>query len=276
MNTGIKMKIEKIKDLVIAIKGAGEMATGTAWRLFQSNFKNIYMMEIPNPMAVRRQVSFCEAVHDGKITVEGVRAKKSFHPEDFQGAWEDNSIPVLVDPEWNAIKNIRPHVVIDATIAKKNLGTNLSEAPLVIGLGPGFEAGKDVHRVIETNRGHNLGRVIVKGCPEPNTGIPGSTNGYTHERVLRAPCPGTFHSDLTIGEMVKKGQVVGYVDDMPVKVQIDGVLRGQIRSNTRVENKLKIGDIDPRGNIEHCTTISDKARAVGGSVLEAILQKYNN
>ena len=270
------MKIKRIKDLVIAIKGAGEMATGTAWRLFQSNFTNIYMMEIPNTMAVRRQVSFCEAVHDGEIIVEGVRAKKSFHPDDFQGAWEDNSIPVIVDPEWNAIKNIRPHVVIDATIAKKNLGTNLSEAPLVIGLGPGFEAGKDVHRVIETNRGHNLGRVLINGCPEPNTGIPGSTSGYTHERVLRAPGPGTFHSDLTIGEMVKKGQVVGYVDDMPVRVQIDGVLRGQIRSNTRVENKLKIGDIDPRGNIEHCTTISDKARAVGGSVLEAILQKYNH
>ena len=270
------MKIEKIKDIIIAVKGAGEMATGTAWRLFQSNFKNIYMMEIPSPMAVRRQVSFCEAVHDGEIIVEGVRAKKSLHVDEIPGAWEDNTIPVLVDPEWNVIKKIQPHVVIDACIAKKNLGTNLSEAPLVIGLGPGFEAGKDVHMVIETNRGHNLGRIILKGCPEPNTGVPGNTSGYTHERVLRAPCAGTFHSDLSIGEMVKKGQVVGYVDDTPVKVEIDGVLRGQIRSNTLVENKLKIGDIDPRGNIEHCTTISDKARAVGGSLLEAILQKYNN
>jgi len=146
---------------------------------------------------------------------------------------------------------------------------------LVIGLGPGFEAGCDVHMVIETNRGHNLGRVILKGCPEPDTGIPGNTSGYTYERVLRAPCAGIFNSELNIGEPVKKGQIVGYVDNTPVKVQIDGVIRGQIRNNTMVANKLKIGDIDPRGNIEYCAMISEKARAIGGSVLEAILKKYN-
>lgn len=269
------MKTEKIKNLIIAVKGAGEMATGTAHRLFQSNFKNIFMMETPSPMAVRRQVSFCEAIHDGKIIVEGVKAKKVLHSDEIQRAWENNHIPVLVDPEWNAIKIIHPHVVIDAIIAKKNLGTNLFEAPLVIGLGPGFEAGCDVHIVIETNRGHNLGRVILKGCPEPDTGIPGNTSGYTYERVLRAPCAGIFHSELNIGEPVKKGQIVGYVDNTPVKVQMDGVIRGQIRNNTMVANKLKIGDIDPRGNIEYCAMISEKARAIGGSVLEAILKKYN-
>jgi xanthine dehydrogenase accessory factor len=274
---------ETIKELIIAIKGAGEMATGVAWRLFQSNFKNIFMMEIKNPLAVRRQVSFCEVVHndkiddiiDEKIIVEGVEATKILNPNDIRNAWNSNSIPVIVDPDWESIKAIRPHVVIDAIIAKKNLGTNLSEAPLVIGLGPGFEAGRDVHMVIETNRGHNLGRIILNGCAEPNTGAPGNINGYTKERVLRSPCSGIFKSSLNIGTLVKQNDVIGHVDDKPVVAQIDGVLRGQIRNNTMVTEQLKIGDIDPRGNRQHCTTISEKARAIGGSVLEAILRKYN-
>ena len=267
---------ETIKELIIAVKGAGEMATGLACRLFQSNFKNIFMMETQNPLAVRRQVSFCEAIHDGRIMVEGVEAKKVFQTDDIRTAWTSNSIPVIIDPDWESIKSIRPHVVVDAIIAKKNLGTNLSEAPLVIGLGPGFEAGKDVHMAIETNRGHNLGRIILKGCPEPNTGAPGNINGYTTERVLRSPCSGIFTSSLTIGTLVKKNDVVGHVDGKPVIAQIDGVLRGQIRNNTRVSEHLKIGDIDPRGNRQYCTTISEKARAIGGSVLEAILRKYNH
>lgn len=270
---------ETIKELIIAVKGAGEMATGVAWRLFQSNFKNIFMMEIKNPIAVRRHVSFCEVVHDNKIDekiiVEGVEAKKIFQPDDIRTAWDSSCIPVIVDPDWKSIKAIRPHVVIDAIIAKKNLGTNLSEAPLVIGLGPGFEAGRDVHIVIETNRGHNLGRVILNGCAEPNTGTPGNINGYTSKRVLRSPCSGVFKSSLSIGTLVKQNDVVGHVDGKPVIAQIDGVLRGQIRSNTMVTEQLKIGDIDPRGNRRHCTTISEKARAIGGSVLEAILRKYN-
>ncbi|MBC2703446.1 selenium-dependent molybdenum cofactor biosynthesis protein YqeB [Desulfobacula sp.] len=267
---------QNISELIIAIKGAGEMATGLACRLFQSNFKHIFMLEIENPVAVRRRVSFCEAIHDGKIIVEGVTAKKVFHLDDIQTAWDSNSIPVIVDPYWESIKAIRPHVVIDAIIAKKNLGTNLSEAPLVIGLGPGFEAGKDVHMAIETNRGHNLGRLILKGCPEPNTGAPGNINGYTIERVLRSPCSGIFTSSLSIGTPVKKNDVVGHVDGKPVIAQIDGVLRGRIRNNISVTDKLKLGDIDPRGNRQYCTTISEKARAIGGSVLEAILKKYNH
>ncbi|MCD4720842.1 MAG: EF2563 family selenium-dependent molybdenum hydroxylase system protein [Desulfobacula sp.] len=268
--------MKNISELIIAVKGAGEMATGLACRLFQSNFKHIFMMEIQNPMAVRRQVSFCEAIHDGEIIVEGLKAKKVLHPNDIRAAWDNNSIPVIVDPGWESIKAIRPHVVIDAIIAKKNLGTNLLEAPLVIGLGPGFEAGKDVHMAIETNRGHNLGRIILKGCPEPNTGAPGNIDGYTIERVVRAPCTGIFTSSLSIGTLVKKNDVVGYVDNKPVITQIDGIVRGQIRNNISVTDKLKIGDIDPRGNIEYCTTVSEKARAIGGSVLEAILRKYNH
>jgi xanthine dehydrogenase accessory factor len=266
---------ETIKELIIAVKGAGEMATGVAWRLFQSNFKNIFMMEVENPIAVRRRVSFCEAVYDDKIIVEGVVATKIFNTDDIRTAWNKRNIPVVVDPDWKSIKAIRPHVVVDAIIAKKNMGTNLSEAPLVIGLGPGFEAGKDVHMVIETNRGHNLGRIILNGSAEPNTGAPGNIKGYTKERVLRSPCSGIFNSSLNIGTLVKQNDVVGHVDGKPVVAGIDGVLRGQIRNNTMVTEQLKIGDIDPRGNRQHCTTISEKARAIGGSVLEAILRKYN-
>ncbi|RLC06694.1 MAG: EF2563 family selenium-dependent molybdenum hydroxylase system protein [Deltaproteobacteria bacterium] len=264
-----------LHELIIGIKGAGEMATGTACRLFQSNFKCIFMMETRNPLAVRRQVSFCEAIHDDKMIVEGVTAQKVFHTEDIQSAWANHAIPVIVDPEWACIKAIRPDVVIDAIIAKKNLGTNLFEAPLVISLGPGFEAGKDVHIAIETNRGHNLGRLILKGCPEPNTGVPGNIEGYTKERVVRAPCTGIFKSSLTIGTLVKKNDVIGTVDEKPVTTKIKGIIRGQIRNNISVTDKLKIGDIDPRGNIEYCTTISEKARAIGGSVLEAILREFN-
>ncbi len=269
-------RMKKISELVIGIKGAGEMATGTACRLFQSNLKHLFMMETFHPLAVRRRVSFCEAVHDGKIAVEGVTAVKVFTSHEIRSAWDENSIPVIVDPGWESIKAIQPDVVVDAIIAKKNLGTDLSEAPLVISLGPGFEAGKDVHTAIETNRGHNLGRLIFNGCPEPNTGIPGSTNGYTIERVLRAPCPGIFTSSLTIGTFVKKNDIVGYVDNKPVIAQINGVLRGQIRNNSKVTAQLKIGDIDPRGNRQYCTTISEKARAIGGSVLEAVLREYNH
>lgn len=265
-----------IKDLVIAIKGAGEMATGIACRLFMANLNHIFMMEVPKPLAVRRQVSFCEAVYDEQIVVEGVSAKKCSDIKDISSAWGTRFVPVMVDPDWNAIKAIHPHVVIDAIIAKKNLGTHRSEAPLVIGLGPGFEAGKDVHMVIETNRGHNLGRVMLKGCPEPNTGVPGNIGGYTSERVLRAPCAGVFTSSLPIGTLVKKHDVIGQVDTQPVISRIDGVLRGRIRNHTRVTNQLKIGDIDPRGNPVYCTTVSEKARAIGGSVLEAILMQYNH
>jgi len=263
------------KAIFIGIKGAGEMASAIACRLFKSNFKNTFMMETENPMAVRRQVSFCEAIHDGKVVVEGVEAVKVLRTDDFKTAWSKEKIPVIVDQNWISIKSIKPHVVIDAIVAKKNLGTNLNEALLVIGLGPGFEAGKDVHIVIETDRGHNLGRIISKGSAKPNTGIPGNISGFTKERVLRAPCSGIFDSSLSIGSFVIKDDIIGYVDDKPVIAKIDGIIRGQIRNNSRVTDKLKIGDIDPRGKIEYCSTISEKARTISGSVLEAILSKYN-
>ena len=273
--TQILQETVPLNKRVIAIKGAGEMATGVATRLFQANFTRIFMVEIENPIAVRRKVSFCEAIHDGSIEVEGVSAKKIFDMQEIPGAWKNNYIPVLVDPDWKAIKTIRPHVVVDAIIAKKNLGTRRGEAPLVIGLGPGFEAGIDVDMVIETLRGHNLGRIIETGCPAPNTGVPGPINGFSSERLLRAPCPGTFLATVPLGSRVKKNQIIGHVDNQPVIANIDGILRGLIRDNTRVKKCLKLGDIDPRGTQAYITSISEKARAIGGGVLEAILRKFN-
>jgi len=264
-----------LNELVIAVKGAGEMATGIACRLYNANFKQIFMMDIDSPMAVRRRVSFCEAVHDGTAFVEGIEAKKVLTPDQIRTAWDNNTIAVLVDPSWKTVNILNPHIMVDAVVAKRNLGTTITEAPLVIGLGPGFTAGENVHIAIETNRGHNLGRVILDGSPEPNTGIPGTIAGIAGERVLRAPCAGIFTSHLDIGALVQKGDIVGHVDKEPVLTIIDGVVRGLIRPRTLVTKGLKIGDVDPRGKMEYCTTISEKARALGGSVLEAILRHYN-
>lgn len=264
-----------LKDLVIVIKGAGEMATGTACRLFRANFRRMVMLETDMPMAVRRCVSFCEAVHDGAITVEGITARKADMGADISRIWDAGEVPVRVDPGWDVIPDLGPQVVIDAIIAKKNLGTTKADAPLVIGLGPGFCAGEDVHCVIETNRGHHLGRVIETGPAQADTGVPGTILGVSSERVLRAPCDGLFTAACAIGDLVTKDQVLGHVDQMPVIASIDGMVRGLIRNQTRVPVKCKIGDIDPRGAAASFNTISEKARAVGGSVLEAILNRYN-
>ena len=251
------------------------MASAVAWRIYMSNIRQILMLETPSPLAVRREVSFCEAVLDDRQTVEGVEARVANDETVIREAWIREQIAVTVDPDWKMLDLFEPHVVIDAILAKKNLGTHLDEAPLVIGLGPGFTAGQDVHLVIETNRGHNLGRIISSGAAEPNTGIPGSIGGYTEERVLRAPCDGEFKARCAIGDHVKKGDTVATVAVDTVQAKIDGVLRGLIRSSSHVHQGLKLGDIDPRGSVDYCYTISDKARAISGSVLEAILRVYN-
>ena len=267
--------VTSLKDLVIVIKGAGEMATGMACRLFRANFGHLVMLETDMPMAVRRCVSFCEAVYDGAFTVEGITARRADTASDIPRIWASGEVPVLVDPGWSVIPDLAPHVVIDAIIAKKNLGTDMGEASLVIGLGPGFCAGEDVHCVIETNRGHDLGRIIEKGPAQADTGIPGTICGVSGERVLRAPCDGLFDAVIAIGDLVRKDQVLGHVEQMPVTAKIDGMIRGMIRNRTRVPAGCKIGDIDPRGAAAVHDTISEKARAVGGAVLEAILNRYN-
>ncbi|OQY01596.1 MAG: molybdenum hydroxylase [Desulfobacteraceae bacterium 4572_130] len=265
-----------INKLIIGIKSAGEMATGVAFRLYKSNIKKIFMMEIENPLAVRRKVSFSEAIHNDKTIVENIKAVKVSHINEINHAWNEKNIPIIVDPHWKSIKKIQPHVVIDAIIAKQNLGTTLNEASLVIGLGPGFTAQQDVHMIIETNRGHNLGQIILSGSAQPNTSIPGTINGFNKQRVLRAPCAGYFNSKLKIGTIVKIGQAIGNVNEKNVNTKINGILRGMIKIGTYVKKGMKIGDVDPRKEISYCNTISDKSRAVAGGVLEAILRKYNN
>ena len=264
-----------LNDIIVAVKGAGEMASAVAWRLYMSNFRKILMLETDYPLAVRREVSFCEAVYEGEKEVEKVRAVRVQKPDEIKPCWEKNEIAVVVDPQWQTLKAIQPEVIVDAVLAKKNLGTHMNEAPLVIGLGPGFYAGKDVHLVIETNRGHNLGIIITSGEAEPNTGTPGAIGGFTEERVLRAPGDGKFQSVRNIGDCVHQNEILGSVAGVEIRAPIAGVLRGLIRPNSQVTQGLKIGDIDPRGEVSYCFTISDKARAISGSVLEAILRFYN-
>ncbi len=256
----------------ICIKGAGEMASAVAWRLYKVNIRNILMFEVSQPLAVRRRVSFSEAVYDGSQTVEGVQAVRVDSIGSIADAWEQGKIAVVVDPRWGFQRFVRPDVVVDAILAKKNLGSSISEAPLVIALGPGFLAGRDAHFVIETNRGHDLGRVISQGCAAPDTGVPGSIGGLTVERILRAPAAGIFIPVRQIGDKVKQGELIGRIEGVEVEARIDGILRGLIRPCSYVTAGLKIGDIDPRGDAVACYTISDKARAVAGSVLEAILR----
>ena len=265
----------KLKERIIAIKGAGEMASAVAWRLYMAGLRTIFMMEIAAPLAVRREVSFCEAVHDGSKTVEGVEALRASGAAQFHTIHGAGKIAVTVDPQWDTLKKIRPDVLVDAILAKKSLGIRKEEAGLVIGLGPGFVAGEDVHFVIETNRGHNLGRILSTGSAETDTGIPGPIEGITVERLLSAPAEGEFRSFRRIGDTVEKGEAVGDVEASPVVCRVGGVLRGLIRPGTMVRCGLKIGDIDPRGHVSYCFTISDKARAIAGSVLEAVLRVYN-
>lgn len=265
-----------LNQLVICIKGAGEMATGVAYRLYKSGFKRIVMLETPNPKAVRRLVAFSEVVYLDKQTVESVQAVKTDTMESVYKAWEQHRIAVIVDPQWQTIKRVQPDVVIDAILAKSNTGTQKNEAPLVIALGPGYKAGIDAHCVIETNRGHNLGRVILEGSAEDYTGIPGIINGETIKRVLRAPADGNFKAVKTIGDMVDTGDLIGEVDGYAIKAELKGILRGLIRDNGQIRKGQKLGDIDPRAEIAYCSTVSEKARAIGGGVLEAILMKCNS
>ena len=259
----------------ILIRGAGEMASAVAWRLHRANLSRICMLELANPLAVRRAVSFSTALETGSHNVDEVVARTAQRAEDIEAAWQDQNIAVVLTNDWQGITSLRPDVLVDATLAKRNLGTSIDQASLVIALGPGFEAGTDCHLVIETNRGHDLGRIIDTGRAEANTGVPGGIDGFTTERVLRAPTTGAFETDLDIGEMVQAGDVIGEVAGLPVTAEIDGVLRGLIRPGTEVGDDLKIGDIDPRGEASYCFTISDKARALSGSVLEGIMRSFN-
>ncbi len=255
---------------LVVVKGGGDLASGVAVRLFRSGFP-VVITELPQPMVVRRTVAFAEAVYTGETTVEDIVARRV---DGVEGIWpilKGGQIPVIVDPEARVVEELHPTVLIDAIMAKRNVGTSLSDAPIVIALGPGFEAGVDAHAIIETDRGHNLGRVLWTGQAKPNTGIPSSVDGYTEERVLRAPVEGEVSVAKRIGEFIEKDEVVAWVNGTPVAATIPGVLRGLLKEGIKVAKGTKLGDIDPRGQPNHCFTISDKALAIGEGVLEAVL-----
>jgi len=257
-------------DEIVAFRGGGDIASGAIYRLHQCGFK-VAVLELPQPLVVRRAVSFAQAVVDGEITIERVKAVRVKGLEEVQAAWQKNCIPVVVDPAAEILDVLRPGVVVDGTLAKKNLGTHRAMAPITIALGPGFAAGVDVDAVIETLEGHDLGKVIYSGSAAPNTGLSVPLLGYAAERVLRAPCTGIISNWRSIGDAVAAGEIVARVDNMPVVAEIGGILHGLIQNGMRVKEGLKIGDIDPRGVKSYCYTIFEKARAIGGGVLEAVL-----
>ena len=298
------------KNLLIICRGAGDLATGIIHRLHRAGHR-VIALETDYPAAIRRQVSFCEAVYDGSAVVEGVTARlvpaladAETDTETYSGEndtpaahivsekWDSSAIeavleagevPLLIDPKGESIELLKPDAVVDAIIAKKNLGTTINMAPLVIGVGPGFTAGQDVHLVIESMRGHNLARIITDGMAQPNTGVPGNIAGFTSERVIHAPAAGYIHDVRKIGDIVQKGDEIARIypdkesydnalsEYVPVNATITGIIRGLIREGYYFRKGFKIADIDPReSEITNCFTISDKARSIAGSVLEAV------
>ncbi len=259
----------KAKDIIL-IRGGGDLATGVAHRLFTCGFQ-VAILETEHPTVIRRTVSFAQAVYDGVTIVEGVTARKAEVLADAQDILRNGEIPVIIDKKGSSIASLKPRAVVDAILGKKNLGTHRKMAPIVIGLGPGFEAEKDVDAVVETNRGHYLGRVIFSGQAEPNTNTPGPIEGYSTERLIRACCDGEFKAVKDIGDRILEGETLATIDGKEVNASISGIIRGLIQPGSKVSEGMKIGDIDPRDVSEYCDTISDKAKAIGGGVLEAYL-----
>lgn len=259
-----------MKHGVIMVRGGGDLATGTIHCLHQCGYP-VIVLEIEKPTAIRRSVAFSEAMYDGEATVEGVTARRVENLDEILQCWWNGMIPVIRDETASWVSRIKPVVFVDAAIAKRNLGTTMEMAPLVIGLGPGFTAGKDVHLVIETKRGHRLGRIIREGAAIANTGIPGIIGGYGKERVIHSPAAGQFKAIAHIGDVVAKGDLIAHVGEVPVTASLDGVLRGILRDGLMVPEHFKIADIDPRlSERENCFTISDKARTIAGGVLQAV------
>ena len=256
--------------MLTLIRGAGDIASGVALRLWHSGI-SVVMTEIERPTTIRRTVAFSDAVVNGEQTVEDVTAQRADSTKETWKILTRGCIPVLVDPDCACREAISPDALVDAVLAKRNLGTAITDAPIVVGVGPGFTAGVDCHAAVETMRGHTLGRVIYDGAPLPNTNIPGLIGGFAGERVLRAPADGVFRGLRRIGDLVEAGEAVGTVAGVPMTATISGVLRGLLADGVTVKKGLKSGDVDPRGKAEYCRTASDKALAVGGGVLEAIL-----
>ena len=261
----------KKQNTRLVVRGGGDLASGVIHRLYRSGY-HVLILEGRKPSAIRRRVAFCEAVYDDETAVEGVVSQLISDMTRCEEVWKAGKIPIMTDESGEAIKKMKPDAVIDAILAKKNLGTTKDMAPLTIGLGPGFEAGKDVDYVVETQRGHNLGRIITKGSAALNTGIPGIIAGYGKERVIHSPAAGVIHNLSQIADLVEKDQVIAMVGETPVYASLTGVLRGIIKEGYEVPKGMKIADIDPRKEQKkNCDTISDKARCIAGSVLEILL-----
>ena len=266
--------MERQRQLII-VRGGGDIATGTIHRLHRCGYP-VLVLETGTPSAIRRQVAFSEAIYDGSSEIEGVTCLKVSSYEEAKAVWEAAAVPVMIDERCDILKRVRPWALVDAILAKKNLGTTRDMADKTIGLGPGFTAGEDVDLVIETMRGHDLGRILSKGCALPNTGVPGRIGGFDKERVIHSPAQGILFGTVRIGDRVEKGQPIAIIvtgqGEVTVEASLTGLVRGQIRDGYPVTKGFKIADIDPREQeFENCFTISDKARAIGGSVLEGLL-----
>jgi xanthine dehydrogenase accessory factor len=259
---------------LVLLRGGGDLGTGVALRLHRAGWR-VLVTELPQPLVIRRTVAFAAAIYEGSIEVEGAIGERIAGAAEADRVWAADRIPVLIDPAGAAAVSLRPIAVIDAIMAKRNTGTRLADAPIVIALGPGFTAGIDCHAVIETQRGHHLGRVYYRGAAQPDSGTPGDVGGQAARRVLRAPVDGTFRALRQIGDRVAAGEAIGQVlttaAAWAVTAQIDGVLRGILHDGLPVSAGLKVADVDPRGVVENCFTISDKAWAMGGAVLEAVM-----
>lgn len=259
------------KDDIIIVRGGGDIASGAIQKLYRSGFK-VLVLETETPSAIRRKVSFCEAVYEKEIEIEGIKARLVANDEEIQDCWSNDIIPVMIDSRGKVIERLKPLAVVDGILAKQNFGTKRSMAPITIALGPGFSAPEDVDIVIETMRGHNLGRIIEEGRASENTGVPGIIAGFGIERVIYSDYSGVITNIEKIGNVVEKGDVIAVVGDNEIYASISGVLRGIIRDGYKVKKGLKIADIDPRiSEKDNCFTISDKARNIGGAVLESIL-----
>lgn len=256
--------------MLVLIRGAGDLASGIAVRLRRAGFR-VVMTDLAQPTAIRRTVAFSEAIRLGACTVEDIEARCAHDADEARALMADGILPVLADPDCACRGALRPEALVDAILAKRNLGTSITDAPVVVGVGPGFTAGEDCHAVVETMRGHTLGRTIYDGTALPNTNVPGLIGGFAGERVLRAPADGVFKAARRIGDSVAAGDTAGYVAGEPMLCTIDGVLRGLLADGVVARRGMKAGDVDPRGEAAYCHTCSDKALAVGGGVLEAIL-----
>lgn len=255
---------------IVAVRGGGDLASGIIHRLARSGFK-VLVLDIDQPSAIRRTVSFSQAIYSGEIEVEGLKGIHAKSLQEIEDIWQGGNIPVYIDPQGKILEEIRPLALVDSILAKKNLGTNKQMAPITIAVGPGFQAGEDVDLVVESKRGHYLGSLIDKGHAIANTSQPGQVMGYREERVIRASKAGKIENLKDIGDLVEEGDLISRIDQDEIRANIGGIIRGLIHDGYQVHEGMKIGDIDPREIKDHAYTISDKARAIAGAVLEGIL-----